>query len=82
MLNGVAEGAQADKAAIALTVAKVAVIAPAEGSTPELTAVDLGSGSSGAILLWPIASLGGLLAVTALGLGALIVRRSRATPNH
>jgi hypothetical protein len=76
-LDDSAEGARAYEAAIPLIVVAVAVSAPAEGATPELTAVGQGSGPTGAILLWPIASLAGLLAVIALGLGALVIRRGR-----
>jgi hypothetical protein len=74
-LDDSAEGARAEEAAIPLVVVAVAVSAPALGATPELTAVDQGPGPTGAILLWPIASLVGLLAVIALGLVARMVRR-------
>ena len=79
-LDDAAEGARADEAAIPLTVVTVAVSAPAEGATAELTAVDQGSGatgSTGPLLLWAIASLVGLFAVIVLGLGARLIRRRR-----
>jgi hypothetical protein len=81
-LDDSAEGARADEAAIPLVVVAVAVSASAEGSTPELTAVDQDSGPAGAILLWPLAGLGGLLALVALGVGARVVRRRRAGVTH
>ena len=76
-LDDDAEAARADEAAIPLTVVAVAANAPAQGTAPELTAVDQGSGPTGAILLWPIVSLAGLLAVIALGLGARRLRGRR-----
>jgi hypothetical protein len=78
-LEDAAASAHADAASIPLVVAAVTVSAPADGATPQLTAVDQGSGPTGAILLWPIASLAGLLVVVVLGLGALLVRRRRHT---
>jgi hypothetical protein len=74
-LDDSAAGARADEPAIPLTVVAVAVSAPAQRETPELTAVDQGSAPASAILWWPIASLAGLLVVISVGLGARIVRR-------